>query len=915
MRAWLAANIDYLLFTCLSVVAFGGVAAYLRRGCRRACLPRLMWLLIAGLLAVGWFVVDAAGRRRQETVQTILEGVAPTYAQELSRLGHAGLTLDTPADDPRYLAMIEAQKRWLAVNPVISDIYTFRRLADGRVVLFVDSETDYDRDGRYAGAREARTPIGEVYQPVTPALERAFAGESNFMEEPVTDRWGRWVSVHVPMRDAAGRVEAVLGVDYPALRWFADVRERRLAAIGLLAVVFLIFGGTSVALANARAQLQAREAIEGALRESEARLRTIFRNLPFTFWVTDTEGRYTFCNEPPGCAQLEILGRTVDELGISEDWKAEWKENDRRALRGEIVKTEVSYEIEGRRRYLYKVIAPIIVEERITGTLGVELDITDRVEAEVARRRSEEKLALHVSQTPLAVIELDLDCRVTAWNPAAERIFGYPADEAVGRPVVELIVTPEGRGRVEGVWRALMARTGGTRSTNENCTKDGRLILCEWYNTPLIAADGTLVGVASHVQDVTERMTLEKQLRQAQKMESMGQLAGGVAHEFNNLLTPMMVQVSLLADQYPDDRRLLAALRPLKDAIQQAAQLNQRILAIGRKTSDQRERLALNPLVENAVSLLRHTLDRRIQLDLELAPDLEHLEISKGAISQIVMNLALNARDSLLEKLPDAPKGWTPRLVIRTLRAYASHGSVGSTMPFPQPCQCLRVIDNGGGMTPQTRQRIFEPFFTTKAPGKGTGLGLAMVWNVVDTLGGWIEVESEPGVGCTFNIYLPIPSAPPSALVESVAAAASNGLPIATVRRRHVLIVDDNALVMETFRAVLERAGHRVTCAVDGEEAWRLLQQPGAGIDVVLADLNMPRLSGSDLLVRARALPFTGRFIIVSGLLPGEHAEELRRLGVDEILRKPIGATDVLAAVAPVASSPDLPVGNVNIER
>ena len=792
---------DYLIFALIVLAGCGAVGAWLGRRRLRAQLPRAFWLVMFALLLAGYFYVESAGRRPQQRVITLFEGIAPTYADELARMGHADLRIETAADDPRYLAMIEALKRWEKLNPLVSDIYTFRRLPDGTVVLMLDAETDYDGDGHFAGTREERTRPGEVYPQVEEELLRAFAGERNFMKSPVTDRWGTWVSAHVPMLDAQGRVEAVLGMDYRADLWRADKDGRRRVAIGYLAVVFIILLGSGASIAIYRSELAART-------EAESRLR---------------------------------------------------------ASLGE-----------------------------------VERENAERRAAELARRESDARLDLHVQQTPLAYVEWAPDLRIIRWNPAAERIFGYTADEVLGRSFLPLIVPPAAHAEVEAVCGRLSVSREPVHHSNENLTKDGRTIVCEWHNTPLVAADGKLLAVASHAQEITERVRIEQHLRQAQKLESMGQLAGGVAHEFNNLLTPMLMQMGQIQSAYADDPRLLEMLRPVEDSIMQAAQLNQRILTVGRRQPDTRLPGDLNQLIGVALDLLRHTLDRRIELVVELAPRLPPAMLSRGAIVQVVMNLALNARDSLLSRLSsDAPPGWSPRLSVRTGRSAPPPGAPASLREAPE-CLRLEIGDNGEGMSPEVRRRVFEPFFTTKPAGQGTGLGLAVVLSVVESLGGQIDLKTAPGSGAVFTVYLPsvatlapAPLRPPGERAPS--GPAEKGL--------RLLLIEDNQLVRETFHDVLNQAGHYVVAVEDGEQGLRRLEEGGTdGFDVLVTDLNLPRLSGRDVLERIRGRGLARGVVVVSGLLDPQLDQSLHEVGADRVLRKPLVMEELLVAVQEVAN-------------
>lgn len=761
---------DYLWFGLIALVFWWTLVWFLARRERPVKLPRACVLALVGVLLTGVWYVDFAGRRPHDKLVALFEGMAPIYAAELSRMGHADLDIEMAANDPRYLEMIEALKRWVELNPLVSDIYTFRRLPDGRVVLLVDAETDYDGDGQYVGEREMRTRPGEVYPQAGDDLRRAFAGEANFMSDAVTDRWGTWVSMSVPMFDREGRVEAVLGIDYRADNWRREIVVSRRLALVHLAILFCAIASSGAAVGVYRAELEARAA-------------------------------------------------------------------------------------------------------------------------------SETRLSMHVRQTPLAFIEWGPDLRIIRWNPAAERIFGYSEAEALGRSFEELIIPESVRAEVREICRRLGAEKKPARNVNENRRKDGVIISCEWHNIPLVDARGEVLSVASHAQDVTERVRMERHIQQGQKMEAMGQLAGGVAHEFNNLLTPMLMQMGQIGITYAEDRRLLEMLRPVEDAIMQAAQLNQRILAVGRRHAEGKAMGHLNQMIEASVDLLRHTLDRRIELELKLGSPLPPAYLSKGAVMQVLMNLVLNARDTLVAKLAaGGGEGWSPRITISTTLGVPPSGAATERLMPGAECLVLSVADNGEGIAAGLFQRIFEPFFTTKPAGQGTGLGLAVVWGVVDSLGGGMDLESTPGMGTTFRIYLPIMDIE-TAMTRPVASPALSAKRMHDSRR--ILLVEDNALVRETFCAALRRAGHEVDCAENGEAGLAALRDSGLERphQVLVADLNMPRLSGQEMIRRVRERGWRGAIVVVSGLMESGLEEELRRLGVDRVLRKPVGGDELLSAV------------------
>jgi signal transduction histidine kinase/CheY-like chemotaxis protein len=264
-------RLDALLVAAAAVAAMFTVHLWARRVHGASGVPAVAWLLLLLSLLAGVGLAERLDGRTRLQLRTMLEGFAATYALELERLGHAAVPNDAAPDDPRYLALIEVQKQWLAVNPTVQDIYTFRKLAGGELVLLVDSETDYDRNGRFEGEREARTPIGEPYEADT-LIDRAFTGRPIFDGRPASDRWGTWISASVPLRDGTGRVEAVLGVDYAAANWMNAIGGARTIGLGFGALLSAILVGAVAFITATRAELAQRAETERSLRESEAAL-------------------------------------------------------------------------------------------------------------------------------------------------------------------------------------------------------------------------------------------------------------------------------------------------------------------------------------------------------------------------------------------------------------------------------------------------------------------------------------------------------------------------------------------------------------------------------------------------------------------------------------------------------------------
>jgi hypothetical protein len=258
MQTWLPQQTPFLIFAGMCVAAFGMQCWWLRN-LKFARLPWLVWVLAALLLFLGWQMSEQAGRREWNRIQSLTQDFARLYGAEMERRGHWKLPSDAAGDDPLYLDLIETEKTWEKLNPDVSDIYTLRKLPDGKNIFIVDSETDYNYNGKYDEEREQRTPIGEIYDEADAGLERAFRGQANFDFTPVTDRWGTWVSADVPLHDPAGRVEGVLGVDFDAHDFMAAITKAKIRILSLVALLQLVLLGSSTLNSVLQAQIVGRK--------------------------------------------------------------------------------------------------------------------------------------------------------------------------------------------------------------------------------------------------------------------------------------------------------------------------------------------------------------------------------------------------------------------------------------------------------------------------------------------------------------------------------------------------------------------------------------------------------------------------------------------------------------------------------
>jgi len=438
---------------------------------------------------------------------------------------------------------------------------------------------------------------------------------------------------------------------------------------------------------------------------------------------------------------------------------------------------------------------------------------------------------------------------IEAANPALARLLGFESpDELRGFNLwrdacadpegADALARFEGSERFEGVEQAWKRR-------------DGRLLRTRLSGRWVPGSGGKSARLHLVVEDVTQQRVLEEQLRQAQKMEAVGRLTGGIAHDLNNLLTAILGNAELLAAQMPPDQPLLQRdLEDLRQAAWRAADMVRKLLAFARRETLTLQRVEARRVVHETIGMLRHLLPAAIEVRLEGGEGGESLHADPVAVQQILLNLATNARDAM-------PRGGSLTFRIASTQV-EERAAENRPHPWLAPGRyvTIAVQDTGSGMDAETRARAFEPFFTTKPLGQGTGLGLAMVYGLMKQHRGFVEVESTPGKGSTFILYFPpapetIPAAP-----ELPALGPERGR-----GRGTVLVVEDEDAVRRTACRTLERAGFTVVPAGDGAEALELIRSRGHEIDLVLTDVVMPRMSGIELHERAReagwsSLPF-----------------------------------------------------------
>jgi two-component system cell cycle sensor histidine kinase/response regulator CckA len=632
-----------------------------------------------------------------------------------------------------------------------------------------------------------------------------------------------------------------------------------------------------------------------ALLDQTRFLHQVLDTSPQLIYVKDWAGRYTLANQAAadlyGAPVAEMIAKTDAELAAAGD-PTRGVEADREIMLNRrlkvIAEESVTDSRTGAVRWFHTIKAPLVGRDGTCNRiLGLRTDITARHYAEAELRRASDELRALFDASPLAICGLTGDDHVRSWNPAAEHLFGWTADEVIGRHLP--IVPDDLREECRRLHDMVLSGKPVTNFETHRTRKDGERIAVSASTAPLHDASGRINGIVVVYTDIRNRRELEAQLRQAQKMEAIGQLAGGVAHDFNNLLTVIQTASELLlGDLSPGDRRR-AEVEDIEQAASRAASLTQQLLAFSRQQVLEPQVVDLNQVVTEIGPMARRLVQENIAVELRLARDLRPVTADRHQLDQVILNLVVNARDAM-------PDGGT--LVIETRNTFldAQFRHSNPTARLGRHV-LLSVSDTGCGMDPETQARIFEPFFTTKPVGVGTGLGLATVYGIVKQSGGHIRATSEVGRGSTFSIYLPASTVPKAeASAASSATRSTNGA--GTDAR--ILVVEDDAAVRSAVCRVLKRRGYDVVDFENGEEAVATLIRSPQSIDLVISDIVMPEMSGLELRDRLREIQPTVPVLLMTGYSQDAITRSSNRESLGPLIEKPFTVDGLLDHVRSV---------------
>jgi two-component system, cell cycle sensor histidine kinase and response regulator CckA len=660
-----------------------------------------------------------------------------------------------------------------------------------------------------------------------------------------------------------------------------------LPVLGVLALGLLLLAPLIVISVRSSVREQG-EVSDRTAEEVRLRLSLVLRHLPVAVWTVDRDLRFTSAQGRGlthlGTSQDELVGLTVQELFTG-------MENDDPPLRAyrEVLREgrPSGFELEWNERKWKVRIEPVRENGEVTGIVGAAMDVTTEEEARRSLEEQRTQLRELFDRSPEGIVLVDDQDVILDVNTEFQRMFGYTRAEVLGHPVNDLIV-PEGRfAEAVDITRRV---AGGERIETEAVRrrKDGTLLDVSILATPVDLGDERRVfGI---YRDITQQKATEVQLLHSQRLEAVGQLAGGVAHDFNNILTVILGQANSLLEEAKDET-LRRDLVQIEKAANRAANLTRQLLTFSRRDVVAPEPVNLNDFLTEARDFLDRTIGDQIELATEMDEAVPPVLADPGQLHQVILNLLINARDAM-------PGGG--RVVVRTRTLPPTPDTKWAVNSEGLGWVELEVEDTGCGMTDEEMARVFEPFFTTKPRGQGTGLGMSTVYGIVERAGGTIEVETEKDRGTTFRIRLP-------AMSDGEAVQPSAPAKVLSPRkdeRAIILLADDDAPVLEIARIILERRGYRVIATDSGPEALKIALGMEEAPDLLLTDLVMPEMSGQKLAEEIQTRWPGVRTLFMTGYTDGQWAREfeMRPAGGPEMLQKPFDPNTLVRRVREVLS-------------
>jgi PAS domain S-box-containing protein len=646
-----------------------------------------------------------------------------------------------------------------------------------------------------------------------------------------------------------------------------------------------------------------RQQVEAELRQTQALYHSFVEHLPASVFRKDYEGRYVFVNSMfcrlKNMKAEEILGKTPSELAAYESqWiKAgvilpsrqgtllEGEDHHQLILRtGEPIETEETYKLlDGTAEHFHVVKSPVFsADGKVIGSQGIQFDITARKRAEEELFKSQQMLRTILDTVPQRVFWKDKNSVYLGCNRPLANDCGYDEPEQlIGKSDFQTQSAATAELYRADDKRIMEAGQAKLNYEEPQIKADGTVGWLRTSKVPLYGPDKQVIGILGTYEDISERKRLEEQLRQAQKMDAFGQLAAGVAHDFNNLLTVILGNLSLLKLGLDSKVDETSAIEQSMAASERAASLTRQLLMFGRRQVMQPKPLDLNKVVENMTKMLKRLIGEHIALEARCAPASSPVLADANMMEQVLINLAVNSRDAM-------PKGGKLVIEIATVTVEHPPIEIKHTGDF---IKCT-VTDSGAGIAPENLPHIFEPFFTTKDIGKGTGLGLATVFGIIQQHSGWIKVESVVGQGTTFHIYLP--------RLMGEAAAPHESPPLPSIRggSETILLVEDEIPVRQLMHSLLTRHGYKIHEAASGMEALKLWPALRDKVDLLVTDMVMPDgMAGHELADKLLAEKPALKVIYCSGYTNAAFSENSALRNNPNFLEKPFGPQKLLQRV------------------
>ncbi|WP_425395588.1 PAS domain S-box protein [Aeoliella sp.] len=624
------------------------------------------------------------------------------------------------------------------------------------------------------------------------------------------------------------------------------------------------------------------------LRRSEQRYRSLVDATTLIVWAAAADGSVfedmTGWHEFSGMMEQETAGwgwleavHPDDRPGAADRWS-------------NAIELQQPYHSEyrmrredGQWRYIVARAVPIKNEHgKVVEWVGVCEDITEAKQAEAAILASERRYRALVENSWDGVILVNERCEFIDITPAGERILGYTKNELQGSSGFAIVFAGE-LDESRELFDVILHSPGKLFRTQRKLQRRDGAICCLELTTVNLLDEPSIGAIVVNFRDITEQQQLEQQYLQAQKMEAVGQLAAGVAHDFNNILTVIKSYCYMLLKHRTLDEQTRSFLTEIESAGGRAETLTRQLLSFSRRHVTEERVLDLNAIVSDTESMIRRLIGEQVRLEIVLAPEVGTIKADKGQIEQVLVNLVVNARDAM-------PSGGVLRIATANVDLDESYCQQHADVA-PGTYTNLVVTDTGAGMDEATQARIFEPFFTTKEVGKGTGLGLATIYNIVAQSQGHIEVRSTRGVGTSFLIYLPQADSEPTVLTgDEPMTDAGQG-------SETILLVEDEESVRLLIRRILEQGGYTVMEASNGREALKIMEEYRDAIDLVVSDVVMPHLGGRQLAERIAAVRPDCKILFASGYTD----DEMIRQGIQshsfEFIRKPLTPDALLAKV------------------